>query len=182
MTLSCDVWATHPATFAGVGVSAEELRGTTCSTIWPTRCNTHRIASRRHDGAKPSCHNHKDARYCPEHRCAARREAEICSIHIRQRTFPVADFDASKDNFERQVRDIRSAALPSQLYKAVLEALGKLSKERGDRKAIIILGDGVSDDTSHEHDQVVSAAKDAHVMIHALGFTSDLSGYPILKI
>ena len=82
----------------------------------------------------------------------------------------LADFDASKRDFERQVRAIKAATLPSQLYKTSLDAIAKLAKEKGDRKALVVLGDGQSDDTADEHDQVVKAAKAAGVVVHALGF------------
>lgn len=94
----------------------------------------------------------------------------------------VADFDASKSDFERQVRTIRGLALPSQLYKATLEAIAKLAKEAGDRKALVILGDGMSDDTSYDHEQVVKAAKDAGVVIHALGYLADAADLPKFQI
>ncbi len=90
----------------------------------------------------------------------------------------VADFSASKADFDKQVRAIRAATLPSQLYKSALEAIAKLAREPGDRKALIILGDGNSDDTSYEHEQVVKAAKDAHVVIHALGYMSETADLP----
>ena len=90
----------------------------------------------------------------------------------------LADFDASKRDFERQVRAVRAAALPSQLYKTSLDAIAKLAKERADRKALIILGDGQSDDTADEHDQVVRAAKEAGVTIHALGFLANAADSP----
>jgi hypothetical protein len=93
----------------------------------------------------------------------------------------VADFDASKADFDRKVRAVRGAALPTQLYKGTLEAIGKLAKERADRKALIILGDGNSDDTSYEHDQVVKAAKDAGVIIHALGFAAEAAHLPTFQ-
>ena len=89
-----------------------------------------------------------------------------------------ADFTASKADFDKQVRAIRPAALPSQLYKAALEAIGKLSRETADRKALIILGDGESDDTSYDHDQVLKAAKDAGVTIHALGYLAEAGDLP----
>ena len=89
-----------------------------------------------------------------------------------------ADFTASKADFDKQVRAIRPAALPSQLYKAALEAIGKLSRETADRKALIILGDGDSDDTSYDHDQVLKAAKDAGVTIHALGYLAEAGDLP----
>lgn len=90
----------------------------------------------------------------------------------------VADFSASKADFDKQVRSIRPAALPTQLYKAALEAVAKLAKEQGDRKVLIILGDGNSDDTSYTHELVVKAAKDANIVIHALGYTEDVSDLP----
>jgi FHA domain-containing protein/von Willebrand factor type A domain-containing protein len=90
----------------------------------------------------------------------------------------VADFSASKADFDKQVRAIKAATLPSQLYKSALEAIGKLAREPGDRKALIILGDGNSDDTSYEHEQVVKAAQDAHVVIHALGYLAETTDLP----
>jgi FHA domain/von Willebrand factor type A domain len=90
----------------------------------------------------------------------------------------VADFNASKSDFDKQVRAVRGVALPTQLYKGALEAIAKLAKEKGDRKALIILGDGNSDDTSYDHDQVVKAAKDAGVIIHALGFAAEPADLP----
>jgi hypothetical protein len=93
----------------------------------------------------------------------------------------VADFDASKADFEKKVRAVRGVALPTQLYKGTLEAIGKLAKERADRKALVILGDGNSDDTSYEHDQVVKAAKDAGVIIHALGFAAEAANLPTFQ-
>jgi hypothetical protein len=90
----------------------------------------------------------------------------------------LADFNAAKRDFERQVRAVKAAALPSQLYKTSLDAIAKLAKERADRKALIILGDGQSDDTADEHDQVVKAAKEAGVVIHALGFLASAADSP----
>jgi FHA domain/von Willebrand factor type A domain len=90
----------------------------------------------------------------------------------------LADFNAPKRDFERQVRAVKAAALPSQLYKTSLDAIAKLAREKGDRKALIILGDGQSDDTADEHDQVVKAAKEAGVIIHALGFLASAAESP----
>lgn len=94
----------------------------------------------------------------------------------------VADFSAYKADFEKQVRAVRTASLPTQLYKNTLEAIAKLAKEQADRKALVILGDGTSDDTGYTHDQVVKAAKDAGVVIHALGFVESASDLPNFQI
>ena len=91
---------------------------------------------------------------------------------------PLAEFGVAKKDFEKQVRAVRAATLPSQLYKTSLEAIAKLAKETGDRKALIILGDGNSDDTADEHDQVVKVAKEAGVVIHALGYVGEATDLP----
>jgi hypothetical protein len=90
----------------------------------------------------------------------------------------VAAFDASKRDFDRQVRAIKASTLPSELYKTTLDAISKLAKEQGDRKALIILGDGASDEPADEHDYVLKAAKDAGVVIHALGYVGEAADSP----
>jgi hypothetical protein len=43
---------------------------------------------------------------------------------------------------------------------------------------LVILGDGNSDDQSYDHDSVVKAAKEAGVIIHALGFAAEAADLP----
>lgn len=90
----------------------------------------------------------------------------------------VSDSGASKNEFVRQVVAIKPATATIQLYKAVLKAVEALAKEGGDRKALVILGDGTSDDTGYTHDQVVKAARDAGITIHALGYYDDRGERP----
>ena len=90
----------------------------------------------------------------------------------------VADSGISKAEFVRQIITIKPATAKVQLYKAALEAVQTLAKESGDRKALVILGDGTADDTSYTHGQVVKAAKDAGIVIHALGYYDDRTDRP----
>jgi hypothetical protein len=85
----------------------------------------------------------------------------------------IAESGASKPEFVRQIIGIKPASTKVQLYKAALEAVQALAREGGDRKALVILGDGTADDTSTTHDQVVKAARDAGVAIHVLGYYDD---------
>jgi hypothetical protein len=87
---------------------------------------------------------------------------------------PIADSGASNAEFVRQMIALKPAATKVQLYKAALEAIEALAREGGDRKALVILGDGTSDDASDEtHDRVVAAAREAGVVIHVLGYDGD---------
>lgn len=90
----------------------------------------------------------------------------------------VSDSGASKAEFARQVIAVKPASTTVQLYKTALQAVEALAKEAGDRKALVILGDGSSDDTGYSHDQVVKAARDAGITIHVLGYYDDRTERP----
>jgi hypothetical protein len=90
----------------------------------------------------------------------------------------IADSGVSKAEFARQVFAMKPASTTVQLYKAALKAIEGLAKEAGDRKALVILGDGTSDDTGYDHEKVVKAAKDAGVVIHVLGYYDDRAERP----
>jgi hypothetical protein len=96
----------------------------------------------------------------------------------------LADFDAAKADFERQVRAIKGLVVPAQLFKTTLAAIAKLAKEAADRRALVILGDGTSDDpvAGYNHEQVVAAAKRAGVVIHALGYVAEAEDLPKFQI
>ena len=92
----------------------------------------------------------------------------------------VADFDASRSDFDKQVRAIPAHRLRIQLFKNALDAIGKLAQEQADRRALVILGDGASDDppAGYSHEQVVAAARRAGVVIHALGYFASEADLP----
>ena len=82
----------------------------------------------------------------------------------------VSDSGASNPEFVRQIIAIKPATSKIQLYKSALDAVEALAKEPGERKALVILGDGTTEDTDASHDQIVKAAKAAGVTIHSLGY------------
>lgn len=90
----------------------------------------------------------------------------------------VSDSGASKNEFARQIIAVKPASATIQLYKVLLQAIEALAKESGERKALVLLADGTSDDTGYSHDQVVKAAKDAGVIIHVLGYYDDRAERP----
>lgn len=83
----------------------------------------------------------------------------------------IADSGASTEEFVRQLFAVKPHAGKTYLYKSALDAIEMLAKEPGERKSLVILGDGASDDADANYDQVVKAAKDAGVTIHVLGYS-----------
>lgn len=94
----------------------------------------------------------------------------------------LAGFDASKADFEKAVKGLKTQTLPTQLYQTALEAIAVLAKEPGERKSMIIVGDGNTDDTGYTHEQVVAAARAANIVIHALGFIEQATELPRFQI
>jgi len=177
-TVSCNLWATDAVTFKGVKASIKgrtdrldvqfEPRNQTLAVMFVIQMMdpSRRSVMTPMLDAVVRIAEPRDSR----HRYAAYSVANDLNL--------VADFGSSKGEFDKQVRAVRGAALPTQLYKGALEAIAKLAKEKAERKALVILGDGNSDDQSYEHEQVVKAAKEAGVIIHALGFASEAAEQP----
>jgi len=96
----------------------------------------------------------------------------------------VADFGTDKTEFDRQVRAIRNVRVRTQLFKNALDAIAKLAREPGDRKGLVILGDGTSDDplAGYNHEQVIAAANRAGVVMHALGYFAEPADLPKFQI
>lgn len=96
----------------------------------------------------------------------------------------VADFNASKADFDKQVKAIRTVKQNTQIYKNALDVIARLAREKADRKALVILGDGTSDDPvgGYIPEQVVKAANDAKVTINALGYMAESADLPQFQI
>ena len=177
-TVSCNLWATDAVTFKGVRATLKgssdpldvrfEPRNPSLSAMFVIQV------------MDPSRRAMMTQMLDTVVRIADARDANrrFAAYSVANDLNLVADFGASKADFDKQIRAIRAAALPTQLYKGAIDAIAKLARQRSDRKALIILGDGNSDDQSYDHDNVVKAAKEAGVIIHALGFTADASDLP----
>lgn len=177
-TVTCNLWATDAVTFKGVKAS---IRGRTdrLDVRFEPRNQTLAVMfliQMMDPGRRSVMSPMLDTVVkIAEPRESKRRYA---AYTIANDLTMVADFGASKSEFDKAVKAVRGVALPTQLYKGALEAIAKLAKEKGERKALVILGDGNSDDTSYDHEPVIRAAKEAGVIIHALGFAAEASDQP----
>jgi hypothetical protein len=176
--VSCDVWVSDAATFRGVTANVKGRLSDLDVQFEPRRQSVAVLflIQTMEPARRPVMTPMLDAviRIAEprdnKHRYAAYTIANDLNL--------VADFGVGKGEFDKQLRAVRGAALPTQLYKGALEAIAKLAKEKVERKALVILGDGNSDDVSYEHEQVIKAAKEAGVIIHAIGFTADPTEAP----
>jgi len=177
-TVSCNLWATDAVTFKGVKASIKGRTDRLDVQFEPR--NQTLVVMFLIQLMDPGRRSIMSPMLDTVVKIAEPRESKrrYAAYTIANDLTMVADFGASKSDFDKSVRAVRGVALPTQLYKGALEAIAKLAKEKGDRKALVILGDGNSDDTSYDHEPVVKAAKDAGVIIHALGFAAEASDQP----
>lgn len=74
------------------------------------------------------------------------------------------------------VDGIGARGATTELFRHTLSGISAVAAERADRKAIVLLSDGRSEDTAYESDDVVAAARAAGVVIYSLGYATTVTG------
>ena len=88
---------------------------------------------------------------------------------------------AIKSQVERALRDIQSAPpskRPAALYRSARDAISKLDALKADRKALVILSNGVDEDDTVTEANVASLARAKNIIIYGLFFGDRSSGRP----
>ncbi len=94
----------------------------------------------------------------------------------------VAPLSSARSDFESGIRGIKARGAATQLYKLTSDAIDHLVKEgSGNRRVLVILGDGSSSDTTFRHDEVVKKAKDNDVAIYTFGYPDTDEQRPSLQ-
>ncbi|MCP5540207.1 MAG: FHA domain-containing protein [Akkermansiaceae bacterium] len=63
--------------------------------------------------------------------------------------------------------------LTTQGYKLTLQAIEKLAERKAPRKAVMILSDGIFEDTAYGHDGVVKKSREKGVPVFAIGYANN---------
>jgi hypothetical protein len=107
----------------------------------------------------------------------AARLTEVAPPHVR---FGLGVFDADfrlvlpvgtdRAAVPAQLGQVAPTERPTELYRSALEAVRALAGAPADRKALFIFSDGTAEDRAYFHQDVVSAATAAGVMISGFGY------------
>lgn len=90
-------------------------------------------------------------------------------------------FGAFKSQVQNALRDIGSAApskQPAALYKAASDAIARLDAVTADRKALVLLSNGVNEDDAVTEKKVVDLARSKNIIIYGLFFGDRSIGRP----
>ncbi len=76
---------------------------------------------------------------------------------------------------------IKAEGQATEFYKSILDAISLLSKTDATRKGLIIFSDGKDEDRAYKKEDVLKAAKDANIVILALGYVEKPADSPYLQ-
>lgn len=82
----------------------------------------------------------------------------------------MAPLGSTQDTLRTAAQALRARGLTTELYRNVLEAVRLMAVEQAARKAVYVFSDGLAEDRAYTHDDVVSAARDAGVVIYGIGY------------
>ena len=76
---------------------------------------------------------------------------------------------------------IKAEGQATEFYKSLIDAISLLSKTDATRKGLIIFSDGKDEDRAYKKEDVLKAAKDANIVILALGYAEKPADTPYLQ-
>ncbi len=88
------------------------------------------------------------------------------------RLMPGATAQSIKDVLNNKVEAIGKT---TELYRNTLQAVKLLADTRANRKLIVLLSDGLAEDQAYHHQDVISAAHKANVVINTIGYAQSVS-------
>jgi hypothetical protein len=101
---------------------------------------------------------------------AARTHHQIGLARFDKDLEILAPIGSSADAVTAAARALRATGMTTELYRNVLQAVRHLSNTSADRRFVILLSDGLAEDTAYSHDDVIAAAHAAGIGIVSLGF------------
>lgn len=88
---------------------------------------------------------------------------------------------AEENTLRTAVTSIKASGQATEFYKSILAAIELLQKTDATRKGLILMSDGKNEDRAYKHEDVITAAKSAGVVILGLGYMEKPSDSPHLQ-
>ncbi|MBF0584809.1 MAG: FHA domain-containing protein [Magnetococcales bacterium] len=114
---------------------------------------------------------------------------EVSKPHHR---FGVAVFDsemrvlaplgAERAALEAAIPKIVAGGMTTEFYRSIMDALRLLVKFEANRKALVVISDGMAEDRAYRHEDVVPLAQSAGVVIYGLGYAEKVAHTPSLQL
>ena len=86
-----------------------------------------------------------------------------------------APIGTSKNQILDAAQHLSAVGKTTELYRNVIKAISLLRTIKADRKAIFLFSDGLAEDKAYFHQDVINNARNANVIINALGYPRSIS-------
>jgi hypothetical protein len=87
----------------------------------------------------------------------------------------LAPIGASREEINAAAREMRAVGKTTELYRNTLQAVRLLANHPAERRALLLMSDGLAEDRAYFHDDVVRAARASGVVIYGIGYPRSVS-------
>ena len=87
----------------------------------------------------------------------------------------LAPIGASREEINAAAREMRAVGKTTELYRNTLQAVSLLANYPAERRALLLMSDGLAEDRAYFHDDVVRAARASGVVIYGIGYPRSVS-------
>lgn len=74
-----------------------------------------------------------------------------------------------------KIQSLKAEGKTTELYRSIIQAINYINDIKADRKHVVILSDGLAEDTAYFHFDVIKAAKNHSVIISAIGYPRSIA-------
>jgi len=87
----------------------------------------------------------------------------------------LAAIGSSRPDIRAKASELSAGGRTTELYRIALEAICVLKETQAERRALVIMSDGLAEDRAYFHHEVVAAAQAAGVVIYGIGYPRSVS-------
>ncbi len=87
----------------------------------------------------------------------------------------LADIGSSRPDVRAKASELSAGGRTTELYRNAVEAIRLLKQTQAERRALVIMSDGLAEDRAYFHHDVVAAAQAAGIVIYGIGYPRSVS-------
>lgn len=94
----------------------------------------------------------------------------------------LAPLGAERAALEAAIPKIVAGGMTTEFYRSIMDASRLLAKFEANRKALVVISDGMAEDRAYRHEDVIPLAQSAGVVIYGLGYAEKVAHTPSLQL
>ena len=100
-----------------------------------------------------------------------RSKEKIAIATFAENVLLLSSFDDDRTQHLQVLKDIKPVGDSTLLHQSAIDALEELKAYEADRKALVIISDGISEDNTVSFREVINQAKESNIVIYGIGYS-----------